>query len=439
MMQHDKEDKNICVDCQRRIQGVINTEDLSEKEVDLLSRPKRTVTFSIPVRMDSGEIKYFNGYRVLYNNARGPGKGGIRFHAGVDLEEVKILAFLMSLKCAVVNIPFGGAKGGVEVDPRNLSDAERERLSRGFIREAYTFIGEQIDIPAPDVNTDAQVMAWMVDEYANIHGSFVPGIVTGKPLALGGSVGRETATSLGGAYVLSTYLQHSKKDVKGVTVAVQGFGNVGMHIARILDEWGARVVAVSDSKRALYNKEGLDIQSIIDMRDNGALVVASDMQEISNTELLLLDVDVLIPAAISRQITEQNASDVKASIILEMANDPVSIEADTILRKKGVVVIPDIIANAGGVIVSYFEWVQNGTNEHWDLEKVERKLKDLIVTALSGVLEMCSPDDHYRLRSKMYQIAIDRILEAERLRWKPLMEDKKNEKSILGGRPRTRN
>ncbi|MEX0918796.1 MAG: Glu/Leu/Phe/Val dehydrogenase, partial [Candidatus Paceibacterota bacterium] len=317
-------------------------------------------------------------------------------------------------KCAVVDIPFGGAKGGVEVDPRTLSRQELERLSRGFIREALPFIGERVDIPAPDVNTNAEIMGWMVDEYQKLRGEFISGIVTGKPLPLGGSRGRVEATSLGGAYVLKRYFEHVNKDISGTTIAVQGFGNVGSHIARILDEWGARVVAVSDSSGAFYNKNGLDITQVIATSDNGVVSCDTKGKKISNKELLELEVDVLIPAAISRQITSDNAGSIQAGLVLEMANDPITPEADATLHERGVVVIPDILANAGGVIVSYLEWSQNSSNDYWSTEEVHNELGEHIIRAVDDVLERGKGGGS--LREHAYTLAIERLIQAEQMR-----------------------
>lgn len=409
------EDKNICVDCQYRLGAILQSDNYSEAEIHLLDKPKRTLSFTVPLTMDSGEVKVFNAHRVLYNDARGPGKGGIRFHQEVDLEEVKNLAFLMALKCALVDIPFGGAKGGIEVDPRELSKGEIERLSRSFIREIHPFIGERTDVPAPDVNTNATIMGYMVDEYAKINGKFIPGVITGKPLSLGGSKGRTEATSLGGAHVLKTYFEHIGADVVGKTVAIQGFGNVGSNIAKILHDWGAKVVAVSDSKRAIYKDDGLDVPALLAGDTPGMLPESVKATEISNAELLTLDVDVLIPAAISHQITAQNAKDVKAKVILEMANDPITTDADPLLQQRDVVVIPDIMANAGGVMVSYFEWSQNSSNDYWSLDKVYNELETRITNSFKGVLDHAG-GSLTSLRTDSYRLAIDRIIEAERAR-----------------------
>ncbi|MCD5381309.1 MAG: Glu/Leu/Phe/Val dehydrogenase [Candidatus Pacebacteria bacterium] len=416
MIDQIHEDKNVCIDCQTRLGNILQTDNFTSEEIHLLDKPKRMIIFTVPVKMDSGEVKTFNAYRVQYSDARGPGKGGVRFHPEVEEEEVKNLAFLMALKCALVDVPFGGAKGGVEVDPKKLSKGELERLSRSFMREIHPFIGEQVDIPAPDVNTNAEVMGWMVDEYAKIQGKFVPGIITGKPLSLGGSKGRTEATALGGAYVLRTYLERTGKTVEGSTVAIQGFGNVGAHIARILHEWGAKIVAVSDSKQALYNEEGFDIPALLAAADSGRLSNDTGAEVISNDELITLEVDVLIPAAISHQINKHNVNDIKTKLILEMANDPVTTASDAILEEKQITVIPDILANAGGVMVSYFEWVQNSSNDYWTVEKVYSELETRMVAAVNSVMDDCEAEGYCNLRKQSYLLSVKRIIEAERAR-----------------------
>jgi glutamate dehydrogenase/leucine dehydrogenase len=411
-----KENRNICVDCQTRLSTLLQGQDFSEAERQLLDRPRRVITFMVPVRMDDGSVRNFDGYRVQYSDARGPGKGGLRFHPDVELEEVKNLAFLMALKCALVDIPFGGAKGGVAVNPKELSAGEIERLSRSLMRELAPFIGERIDIPAPDVNTNATIMGYMVDEYAKIKGQFIPGVITGKPLSLGGSKGRGEATSLGGAHVLKAYLESKNIDIKGLKVAVQGLGNVGYNIVKILHDWGAVIVAVSDSKRALYKAEGLPINDIFVGEKLIDDLSGKNISEITNAELLILPVNILIPAAISHQITKGNVEQVQAKIILEMANDPITTEADPVLEKRGVVVIPDILANAGGVLVSYFEWVQNSSNDYWTLEKVHKELESKMKEVMNELLSHCKTGDTSHLRTLSYRLATKRIIEAERAR-----------------------
>jgi len=410
------EDANVCRDCQTRLREILKTKKFTDEEISLLDKPKQIVTATIPVKMDSGEVKTFNAYRVLYSDARGPGKGGIRFHPEVDVEEVKNLAFLMSLKCSLVNIPFGGGKGGVEVDTRNFSTSELESLSRSFIRAMHPFIGERTDIPAPDVNTNAQVMGWMVDEYAKIRGEFIPGVLTGKPLSMGGSKGRTEATALGGAFILRAYLKQTGKKIQGTTVAVQGLGNVGSYIARILHDWGAKVVAVSNSSHSFYDENGINIPEFLETYSRNATPEELKTTEISSAELLTLDVDVLIPAALSHQITIENAQDIKTSLVLEMANDPITTDADVIMEERNITVIPDILANAGGVMVSYFEWVQNSTNDYWEKEVVHARLEENITSALRDVLAACNNDTFCSLRTQGYILALERIIEAERAR-----------------------
>lgn len=366
--------------------------------------------------MDNGDVKFFNGYRVQYNDALGPAKGGIRFHPDVDLEEVKMLSFLMALKCSLVGLPFGGSKGGIKVDPHTLSQTELERLSRAYIREVHNYIGPDIDIPAPDMNTNEQVMAWMVDEYSKLKGKFVPGVITGKPIELGGSQGRKIATAIGGAYVLRKFLNANKIKLDGLKVAVQGFGNVGGNIAKILHDWGCKIIAVSCSHGGIYNENGLDIPKIFDTAEpDKALPECNGAKKISNKELLELECDVLIPAATSHQITKENANDIKTKVILEMANAPIATEADTMLMERGVVIIPDILANSGGVIVSYFEWVQNSRNEYWTEQEVLQKLQKKIESAFDAIAATCK-QEVCDLRTAAHTSAINRILKAERLR-----------------------
>lgn len=409
-----KADKNVCINCREWLADLPQTIQLSDAEFSLLNRPQRTLSFSIPVRMDNGTVRIFNAHRVQYNDALGPTKGGIRYHHEVDIDEVKTLAFLMSLKCSLAGIPYGGGKGGIEVDPSELSPGELERLTRGYVRAFHRFIGPRTDIPAPDVNTNAQTMAWFVDEYAKITGHFEPGVVTGKPIELGGSLGRDEATGLGGAYVLDAYREDKGAQRKDWKVAVQGFGNVGGHIARILHDWGYTVVAVSDATGGRYDAEGLDVSTVCAQK-GCRMKEETQGTFIENKELLELDVDVLIPAALSDQITAENALRIKAHTILEMANAPVSKDADTILFEKGITIIPDILANSGGVVVSYFEWVQNSSNEYWKKERVYDALKETIIDAYTRMRNRASAEKH-SFRVAAYEEAIRRILVAEKLR-----------------------
>ena len=412
------EKDNVCINCYNQVDKVAKLLNLKQAELDILTIPKRIHTFSFPVKLDSGDIRYFTGYRVQFNDARGPTKGGIRFHPEVNLEEIKTLAFLMTLKCAVVNLPYGGAKGGVMIEPKRFSEEELERISRGYIREINGFIGPYIDIPAPDVNTDAKIMAWMLDEYEKLKGRHSPATITGKPIALGGSRARDFSTSIGGAYVLQelTETSYIKLKPRNKSVAVQGFGNVGMNIARILYEWGYKVIAVSDSKSGIYNSNGLDIKNVIAHKEKkGKLSKFKGSKDISNEALLELKTDVLIPAALEDQITKKNADSIKAKLILEMANRPITPEADDILLEKNIFVIPDILANAGGVVVSYFEWVQNSMNFYWSEKEVLDKLKTYMSNAVKELSTVCT-DFKCDMRKSLYINAIKKILEAERLR-----------------------
>lgn len=409
---------NVCVNCQNMLNKVTSKLNLklSESEVDILTMPKKSFTFSFPVIMDDGSIKIFTGYRIQFNNARGPTKGGIRFHHEVDLEEVKTLAFLMTLKCAVVNIPFGGAKGGVVVDVKKLSNGELERLSRAYTRELYKFMGPDTDIPAPDVNTTPQIMMWMLDEYEKIIGRHAPGFITGKPIEVGGSLVRDISTALGGFFVLKEIIKQKAMNPEGIKVVVQGFGNAGMNIAKILSDEGYKIVAVSDSKTGIYNENGLEIKKVVEYKTSKkSLKGFKDAKEVTNEELLEIECNVLIPAALGNVITKDNAGNIKAKIVLEISNGPITPEADKVLEEKGIMVIPDILANAGGVAVSYFEWVQNSMNYYWAREEVLEKLERCMVTATKDVNDACRK---YKcsMRDASYTISVNRVLQAERLR-----------------------
>lgn len=382
-------------------------------DLDILSKPRRVLEVNFPVRFRDGTVRLVNGYRVQYNDARGPTKGGLRFHPHVDLDEVKALALWMALKTAVVDIPYGGAKGGVTINPKEMCSEDIEKVSREFIRQIHHFVGPDKDIPAPDVYTNAQVMAWMLDEYEKITGAKAPAMITGKPVELGGSLGRDVATSLGGAYVMRKVADEYDLGMQP-TVAIQGFGNAGMNFAKIVSKWGYKVVAVSDSKGGVHDPEGLDIEALIKAKkDTGSVTSAETGRKVTNQELLLLDADILVPAALENQITSDNAKDVKARIVLELANGPVTHEADGILHKNDVVVVPDILANAGGVTVSYFEWVQNLKGERWTEEQVFTKLEPKMVDAFRQIHELVKSLDVDH-RTAAYILAINRIIEAEK-------------------------
>lgn len=378
----------------------------------ILRVPKRVITIGIPVKMDSGEIRIFTGYRSQHSDARGPFKGGIRFHPDVTLDEVQALSLWMTMKCAVAGIPLGGGKGGVIVDPRELSPGELERLSRGYIRGLYKYLGPDIDVPAPDVYTNGQIMAWMLDEYELLTGHKAPGMITGKPLALGGSKGRAFSTAQGGVYVLQKALQKLGKNPSDTTVAIQGFGNAGGEMAQLLADLGYRIIAVSDSRGGIMSKQGLSVSEVRTHKEkSGSVVGFSGSESVTNEQILELAVDVLIPAALENQITEKNAQNIHAKVILELANGPVTPEADTILHAKNILCIPDILANAGGVSVSYFEQVQNAYGYYWEEVEVLSKLQKLLEDAFDAVWEL---KDIYKthMRNAAFVLAVTRVGQA---------------------------
>ena len=383
----------------------------------ILSQPQRTLSVSIPTKMDDGSVRVFEGYRVQHSLHRGPAKGGIRYSNAVSLDEVKALAMWMTWKCAVIDLPYGGAKGGVTVDPKTLSMGELERLTRRFTSELLPIIGPERDIPAPDMGTDAQVMAWMMDTYSANVGHVVPGIVTGKPMSIGGSAGREEATGRGVMLMTREASRAIGLTLSGASIVVQGFGNVGSHAARLLKaECNARIVAVSDANGGIYNAKGLDVESLISStRSRGVLPETGDWERLTNEELLALECDVLVPAALENQITESNANSVGAKLIVEAANGPTTPAADNILRERGVFVMPDVIANAGGVTVSYFEWVQGRDEYFWSSDEVNQRLERLMKNAwltVSSVAERENVD--WRLAS--YLVGVGRVAEAIRTR-----------------------
>lgn len=389
---------------------------LSCHELDILKAPKRIIEVSVPVKMDDGRLKIFTAFRVQHNNVRGPFKGGLRYHPSVDLDEVKSLAFWMTIKCAVADIPYGGAKGGITVDPSKLSQGELERLTRGYIRAMADFIGPDKDIPAPDINTNAQVMAWMMDEYSSIRGCNEPAVVTGKPIEIGGSLGRGTATGRGGFFVLQNIIKKLDFDNRDIKIAVQGFGNVGMNFAHIADAHGYKIVAVADLKGGIYSNDGLNIEQVIEHKEKtGSVVGFADSKDISNKELLELPVEILVPAAIENVINKDNAERIKAELIMELANGPITFEAGEILNKKGKVIIPDVLANSGGVVVSYFEWVQNIRHFYWDLEKVNDRLLEKMNMA-TDIVWKYSKEYKIDMRSAAYFVAIEKLVKAFKIR-----------------------
>jgi len=410
--------KIICLKCKSHLEALSEKIPLSKAALDILQTPRKILQFKIPLTKDTGEKVVFDGYRVQYNNALGPTKGGIRFHQEVHLDEVKLLSFWMGLKCSLVSLPYGGAKGGITLDPSQLSQNELEQVSQAYVRELFNDIGPNQDVPAPDVGTNNLIMDYMQEEYSKIAGKPALATFTGKSVGKGGSAGRVQATAMGGFYVLEEYLKQEKIDLKELRVVIQGFGNVGSHLADILWRKGAKIIALSDAKRALYKEEGLNIEKVLlEQKEKGCVPEASLMgaKEITNQELLELPCDVMAPAAISHQITLNNANNIKAKIILEMANAPIAPEADEVLNKKGLVVIPDILANAGGVIVSYFEWLQNLNNEIWEEEMVLRELKQKIISSFKKV-SLIAGEKNYDLRTAANMVAIERILMAEKQR-----------------------
>jgi glutamate dehydrogenase (NAD(P)+) len=382
----------------------------------VLREPRRELHVHFPVKMDDGSVKVFEGYRVQHNLGRGPAKGGIRYHQDVSIDEVKALAMWMTWKCAVVGIPYGGGKGGVIVDPKKLSRRELENLSRRFFTEIEILVGPEKDIPAPDVNTNAQVMSWFMDTYSMHMGYTVPGVVTGKPISLGGSEGRNEATARGTVFCVVEAAKHLQINLKEATVVVQGFGNAGSIAAQLMNAEGAKVLAVSDSTGGIHNPSGLDINRVLAWKaEHGTVVGFPGSKEVSNAEILEIECDVLIPAALENQITSANAGKIKAKIVAEAANGPTTPEADEILFKNGVFTIPDILCNAGGVTVSYFEWVQDLNRDHWSEKVVNEKLHEIMVKAFHETLAIAQREGtHMRLAA--YLLAVQRVADATSMR-----------------------
>jgi len=418
---NDQEHSDIFAGAVARLDKAFRYTDIDAEALERLKHPRQILQVAIPVRMDDGSLKIYTGYRVRHDDSRGPTKGGLRYHQDVSIDEVKALAFWMTFKCAVVDLPYGGGKGGVIVNPKELSRMELERLSRGFIDQVASFIGPEVDVPAPDVYTNPMIMGWMMDEYSKIQCKRTPAVITGKPIPLGGSLGRDDATGRGGYYCLKELEQKREWNPKEMTVAIQGFGNAGQAIAKLLHSDGYKVVAVSDSQGGIYKKEGFDIPSLIHIKNesrrlkavycSGSVCEAIEAETISNAELLKLEVDILIPAALENVITEENANDIKASILLELANGPTTGEADDILAEKETLVVPDILANAGGVTVSYFEWVQNKQGFYWTLEEVHDKLRGTMQKQF-GIVYDFMHEHKIDMRTAAYAVALSRIGQA---------------------------
>ena len=412
---------------QEQLQKAASRLKLSPALLERLETPDRIIEISMPVEMDDGRTEIFQGYRVQHNNMRGPYKGGLRYHPKVDMDEVKALSFWMTMKNAIVDVPFGGGKGGITVDPKKLSEGELERLTRAFARELAPHIGPQVDVPAPDVNTSAKIMAWIRDEYSKVVGKDSPAVVTGKPVENGGSEGRSEATGLGGFYTLIEMMKLTQRTQRGASVAIQGFGNVGSFLATYLKDAGFKISALSDSKGGLYVVNGIpDLRAVAECKEKsgklagcycvGSVCDLSNMdtlggRDISPEEVLELPVDIVVPAALENAITGASAGRVQAKIVLEMANGPTTREADEILGRKGVLVIPDVLANAGGVAVSYFEWYQNMHGEIWKKEDVLKKLEEKMNTATRAVYE-ASKEFDVSIRDAAYIVALKRLEEA---------------------------
>lgn len=412
---------SLFADASKRLEQALKYVSISEDASERLKYPKTSLHVSIPVRMDDGSLRIFPGYRVRYDDTRGPGKGGVRYHPNVSIDEVQSLAFWMTFKCALLNLPFGGAKGGITVNPKELSKQELERLSRGYIEAIADFIGPDIDILAPDVYTNEMIMGWMMDHYSIIQRKISPGVVTGKPLTMGGSQGRDAATGTGAFYVIDAMMPKFDQIPEKTTVAIQGFGNAGAVVADLLAKAGYKVVAISDSQGGIYAENGLDVPSIRQYKQEHRAIKGVYCQDtvcnivehqiITNAELLALEVDVLIPAALENQITEANAANVRAKFIFEVANGPTTSGADKILEQKGIYVFPDILVNAGGVTVSYFEWVQNRSGLYWTLSEIHERLKERMVEEGEKVWSIAQ-EFSISLRTAAYIHGLNRLGEA---------------------------
>ncbi|OFW77381.1 MAG: glutamate dehydrogenase [Alicyclobacillus sp. RIFOXYA1_FULL_53_8] len=406
---------NVLENTQAVVHTALSRLGYSETMYDLLKEPIRLLTVRIPVRMDDGHVEVFTGFRSQHNDSIGPTKGGIRFHPNVSMDEVKALSIWMSIKCGIFNLPYGGAKGGIICDPRNMSIGEQERLARGYVRAVSQIVGPAKDIPAPDVYTNPQIMAWMYDEYSAIREYDSPGFITGKPLVLGGSKGREQATALGVVFALREAAVTRGQNMNDLRVMIQGFGNVGSNVAALLHGLGVKVVGISDAGGGLYNADGLDIEDLLDKRDSFGMVTSQYKNVMSTAEFLVQPCDVLVPAALENQITSENAPDIQASIIVEAANGPTTPGAEEILHERGVLVVPDVLANAGGVTVSYFEWVQNNQGLYWTEEEVNGRLEKLMVDSIHTILTTAQ---RYQVSPRLaaYMVGIRPFAEA--MRWR---------------------
>jgi glutamate dehydrogenase len=407
--------QDVLISTQMVIHEALKKLGYSDEVFELLKEPLRMMTVKIPIRMDNGSTKIFTGYRSQHNDAVGPTKGGIRFHPHITEKEVKALSIWMSIKCGIVDLPYGGGKGGIICDPRDMSFQELERLSRGYVRAISQIVGPTKDIPAPDVFTNSQIMAWMMDEYSRMDEFNSPGFITGKPLVLGGSHGRDSATAKGVTICIREAAIKKGMDLKGASVVVQGFGNAGSFLSKFMHDAGAKVIGISDAYGALYNSKGLDIQYLLDRRDSFGTVTKLFDHTITNKELLEKECDILVPAAIENQITKENADQIRAKIIVEAANGPTTLEATEILTKKGILIVPDVLASAGGVTVSYFEWVQNNQGYYWPEEEVAEKLEKVMVKAFNNVYETAQ-NRRVNMRLAAYMVGVRKMAEASKFR-----------------------
>lgn len=402
------------------IQTALDKLGYGEECYNLLKEPLKMLTVRIPVRMDDGSVRIFTGYRAQHNDAVGPTKGGIRFHPGVTEDEIKALAIWMTIKCGIADLPYGGGKGGIVCDPRALSSGELERLSRGYVRAISQLVGPTKDIPAPDVYTNAQIMAWMLDEYSRMREHDSPGFITGKPIVLGGSAGRQSSTAMGVTMLIEEAAKSADIPLKGSKIIIQGFGNAGGFLAKFLDEAGAIITGISDANGALYDPAGLNVRQLLEMRDSYGSVTHHFDHTITNQQLLVQPCDILVPAAIENQITEMNASHIRAKIVVEAANGPTTAGATKILTDRGILLVPDVLASSGGVIVSYFEWTQNNAGYYWTEEEVLHKLQEIMIRSFSRVLETART---YQtdMRLAAYMVGLQRIVEA--IHWRGWLKE----------------
>ncbi|MDY0408333.1 Glu/Leu/Phe/Val family dehydrogenase [Paracerasibacillus soli] len=415
LLKRKNTDTDLLISTRTVIKTALEKLGYPDEVYQLLKEPIRMMTVRIPVRMDDGSVKVFTGYRAQHNDAVGPTKGGVRFHPDVTEDEVKALSIWMTLKAGIVDLPYGGGKGGIICDPREMSFRELEGLSRGYVRAISQVVGPTKDIPAPDVFTNSQIMAWMMDEYSRIDEFNSPGFITGKPIVLGGSHGRESATAKGVTIVINEAAKKRGLDVKGARVVVQGFGNAGSFLSKFLHDAGAKIVGISDAYGALHDPEGLDIDYLLDRRDSFGTVTTLFENTISNKELLEVDCDILVPAAVENQITEKNAHNIKADIIVEAANGPTTMAATKILTERGKLLVPDVLASAGGVTVSYFEWVQNNQGFYWTEEEIDERLHTTMINAFENIYHT-SQTRKVDMRLAAYMVGVRKTAEASRFR-----------------------